>query len=114
MKESIKPVALDGRLYQKPQIEQKADDKKAFSLFWTIQRTTQKSDANLVIQYVPVEHNMKISFPSKRTFSDMSAGDDFKLPILINPKKIAKHTKLLAMDDVDLHKHIKASHTGSS
>ena len=82
-------------------------DDKSFSLFFVVERTDVKSDANLQLEYAIASFDISVRLDCgvKRKFPEMSGeGHDVKMPVLVNPKDIPAHTKLLAMDDVAVHK----------
>ena len=102
-----KHVVIDGRLASKlPE-----DDQKMLCLFWVIDRTQTKDEANLHIYHATTSIDIKVqlSTGSKRTFSQMSGEDaNVKVPYLSNPVDIDAHTLLVALDDANL---VKAAST---
>ena len=110
LKQMSKTLAIDGRLIGKlPAPESK--EEKCLSMFWLVERTLQKEDANLHIEHVTtqVTVNMTTSSGTKRKFEQMSGSarerdTSMSMPVLMNPKDIEAHTKLVAMDDAEIHK----------
>ena len=100
-----KMLALDGRMYSKPAKDKEED--KYFSIYWAIQRTTEKKEANLVYHMAKVASSMSIELPCKRKYETETAAADFSIPVLTNPSKVPKHTRLVALDDANLHKEMK-------
>ena len=93
-----RPLVLDGR------VRSSIAEDKTFALFWVVGRTEEAKKANLVIDYVKVTGEVQVSL---KTLADKLSheikDDDLpEIPVLINPKKIAKHTLLLAEYDLGL------------
>jgi hypothetical protein len=96
-------------------------DPQMGSIFWVIERTSNKKDANLVLESVSFNIKIDVNFeahnkqPSKKRKTSKSSesqpGDASQewstletpqLPILVNPEAIEKHSKLLAIEDARL------------
>ena len=97
-----KTLALDGRLHWKPPAT--GEEKKTFSIFWTIPRVQKKSDANLLLEWASVHVSTSVSLPCKRKYEANPVSKDIQVPVLVNPQKIPEHTQLFAMDDIALQK----------
>ena len=95
-------MAVDGRLHSRiPE----AKTENSFCLFWALQRTLVKREANLVIQKAAVDITVKVMVPgSKRKLEDSTVDNEVTVPVLTNPLPIEKHTRLVALEDMLLHK----------
>ena len=80
---------------------------------WVVERTHEREDAHLVFE------TSVIGMPTTVTWSGMKAAQNVDLnvtkccvpPVLINPKHIPQHTRLVRYDDGSLekaHKHMEA------
>ena len=97
-----KHLALDGRLASKAPAVSSGSPLQTFSIFWAIDRTTAKADANLTLEYAKVNLNIGVEFPKGRKRSQTDS--TIEVPYLVNPKEIPAHTRLIAIDDVQLQK----------
>ena len=108
MNSNKKLWAIDGRLQGKLPRDDAPDDKPV-SIFWLIERTIVSKEANLVQEHATSSINITVQLTtgSKRKFhrtSDDTESTNVGMPYLVNPKDIAAHTRLIAMDDLNLHK----------
>ena len=101
-----RPMVLDGRVRAAP-----GDDSKSkFALFWVVQRASasEKAEMKLVnMELVYTKLTVDASFQiGDETVEVKKDGADKSpcIPILVNPKAIKKHTRLLAKEDADLKK----------
>ena len=96
-------MALDGRnrghLFHGDQ-HSKAE---SGTLFWVIKRTTNREEANLVLEHVSlkVDFNVALPQPAGRSRAHkVNVGDGWPMvPILTNKKSVPAHTMLVAMED---------------
>ena len=101
---SLPPMVLDGRVRASP------EGKSAFALFWLVTRKAVSSakdskDVNMELHYtessvnvdIKVEHNKEMNLSL-----DKSKVPSF--PLLVNPKPVKKHVKLIVKEDADLNK----------
>ena len=74
------------------------------SLFWAINRTAVKEDANLFLEfcYMTASHGCELTVCGDKRKVNMKKGDFPGIPILVNKNIVDKNTRLLAMDDVTL------------
>ena len=93
-------LALDGRgknLMANPEVLD--NDEHLGSLFWLVGKTSSPSEANLNLETVTFEQQIKVHLPvPKRRKTETSKWDPPEMPgvpILTNVKAIQKHTKLL-------------------
>ena len=93
-------LALDGRgknLMANPEVLD--NDEHLGSLFWLVGKTSSPSEANLTLETVTFEQQIKVHLPvPKRRKTETSKWDPPEMPgvpILTNVKAIQKHTKLL-------------------
>lgn len=101
-----KHVCMDGRLYSKI-ADAETEDAQPFSLYWVLERSTLKKDANLVEAPCKVAFDVSVQPPSgsKRTFGFMSEdSDSLDIPCLTNEAPIKKGTKLVALDNGTISK----------
>ena len=113
-------LALDGR--GKTQMAEKGSidtEQHLGSLFWVVQRTSTVSEANLTLENVTFEQQIKLTLPApKERKVSTVLWDTSEMPsiaILLNKKGIKKHTKLLvfqAEKKRDEKKDKKDSKTG--
>ena len=98
-----KHLALDGRLASKIP---SADTDQSFSLFWAVERTQSKIEANLVLEYAKATVDVMLEMPSGKKKVEMAQreGHVMEIPYLVNAKAIAPKTRLVALDDLTLHK----------
>ena len=101
MSKLCKHVCMDGRLYSKISDDDEKEN-KPFSLYWVLERSALKKDANLVEAPCKVNFDVSVQQPSgpKRKFGAMSGdSDSLDFPCLINEAPIKKGTKLVAFDN---------------
>ena len=77
-----------------------------FSLFWNVERTNDPSEANLHLEYPKMEVNASVVLPNGRKAVDADATHAAALvpPVLTNKTPVAKYTRLVAINDLDLQK----------
>ena len=97
-------LALDGR--KRNRLEYPNPSKhvpgSTGNIFWVIERTDQRSLANLFLAYASLSApgGLQVSLPFAHTEKYKLEKDYFpKIPLLVNQKVIAKDTKLVALDD---------------
>ena len=108
---SKKHLVLDGRARSGMPTPVEADSGAAtFSLFWSVERTDNPTDANLELKYPTLEVTAAVLLPGAKKAAAVDAGPAQTLvpPVLINTKPITKHVRLLAIDDLNLQKITKA------
>ena len=82
---------------------------RPFSLFFAIPREDEADKCNLVKRYAQVDLKPKVTLPlAKASVAELPSEKFPEIPILVNPKKVPKHTKLLAARDLELG-HFEAS-----
>jgi hypothetical protein len=92
-------LALDGRtrtlVAQKGSID---DNEHIESLYWLVQRTPKPSEANLTLEQITWEQKISLTLPNnkkRKIYVDWGSSELPAIPILLNKKAIAKHTKLM-------------------
>ena len=66
-------------------------------LFWVVTRTSEKAEANLVLEPVTWEQKVSLNLPTKKkqkTSVEWGSSELPSIPVLVNKKAISKHTKL--------------------
>ena len=98
-----KHLALDGRLASKLSLDSSSSSsaKTRFSLFWLIEQTAKKADANLVLEYAKANFDIKVELGKKQSKQSHSA---VEMPYLTNPSDMAAHTRLVALQDSKIQK----------
>ena len=99
-----RPMVIDGRVRAAP------DGKSGFALFWLVARVAEKDTAgmknvNMELKYIEASLKMKIKLDD-RAIVDIDK-DEQEMPsftLLVNPKKVNKHTRLMTKEDMDLKK----------
>ena len=70
------------------------------SFFWVVGRTSKASEANLVLENITFEHQVKLSLPApKKRRTETCAWDCSSIPsvpVMINKTSIEKHMQLFA------------------
>jgi hypothetical protein len=104
-----KQLVLDGKLRSRPGLES-----RPFAMFFIVDRTEDPKLANLDMGVASPSIEFKMSLPGhanlRRLLTSGSAaasgsGDANKgVPYMFNPKKIEKHTRLVALHEVELSK----------
>ena len=81
-------------------------DEYTFSLFWSVERTNDPSEANLHLEYPKMEVNASVVLPNGRKAVDADATHAAALvpPVLTNKTPVAKFTRLVAINDLNLQK----------
>ena len=105
-----KTLALDGRLRKDYRaasegnlgvLPQKA---AAASLFFVMERTQAKKEANLALAYAHIDISASINAGGNKRAKVALAKDECpQVPYLVNPQAIPAHTKLVAIDDLALN-----------
>ena len=74
------------------------------SLFWAIDRTLVKGDANLFLDWCHMtnRHAVELTVYGEKHNVNMKKGDFPGVPILVNKEIVKKYTRLVAMDDTTL------------
>eukprot|EP00973_Karenia_brevis_P024625 3397492-Karenia_brevis.AAC.1 len=89
-----RPMVCDGRIRASPD----GKSRSAFALFWLVPRQPAKEDqsaVNLELRYVSMSIAVTFEINGKEKDQDWDKDVAPSLPILTNPSKIKKHTKLL-------------------
>ena len=87
-------LAMDGRLDGDIGVEGSGN------IFWTIQRTEDRRQANLILEQVEVSLSCRVNLPRRKRTCTMWAADELPCPrFLVNPLKIEQHTRLVALED---------------
>ena len=107
MNKSKKHLALDGRLTSRVPDDDGKDKDKTFNLFFAIERSEDKSKCNLKLKWTTTSITTDVGpvVGNKRKFDNVT--QVLEMPYLINETDIPEHTKLIAEDDVQLHKIAK-------
>jgi hypothetical protein len=97
-------LALDGR--GKTQMAGKGaldSEEHHGSFYWMVTRTSNITEANMSLENVTFEHQMKVSLPAPKRRQVNTVQWEYSelptLPILVNKKAIKKHTKLLVFQE---------------
>ena len=96
-----KSLAFDGRGLGWP------SEGKHFGVFWAVTRTVVAKDSNLELQFPPtvkVETSVRLPGSSKTVTKEAGTNQMAVPPVLVNAEAVKKHTMLVAMDDLALHK----------
>ncbi len=96
-----RPMVIDGRVRAAP------EGKSGFALFWLVTRAYEKDDlknVNLELKYIESDLKMNMTVDGHVMTIDNDAASMPSFPILINPKKVNKHTRLIAKEDLDMKK----------
>ena len=77
-----------------------------FSLFWAVERTNVPSEANLQLVHPKMEVEASVVLPNgkKAVVADATHAAALVPPVLTNKTPVAKHTRLVAMNDLNLQK----------
>ena len=77
-----------------------------FSLFWNVERTNDPSEANLLLQYPKMEVEASVVLPNgkKAVAADATHAAALVPPVLTNKTPVAKYTRLVAINDLNLQK----------
>jgi hypothetical protein len=97
-----KTMVIDGRVRASP------DGKTGFALYWIVTRANAKDkdaiqSVNMESTYIEAECKVTVKLKNDTTFN-INDTEMPCFPVLVNPKKIAKHTRLVACEDADLSK----------
>ena len=104
-----KTLAIDGRVradfVEPPAAQQgeKQKERRMGSLFFCIQRTSDKKKANLILTYTKPQLKMELPLPGKKKLEKSDLSDLMEIPLLSNPAVLPAHTLLVAMDDLALN-----------
>eukprot|EP00973_Karenia_brevis_P096126 12430735-Karenia_brevis.AAC.1 len=96
-----RPMVLDGRVRASP------DSKSAFALFWLVQRQPAKDDqspVNMELTYVTASLSVDLNIRGKSNKVTYDESTCPSIPVMTNPSKIKKHTRLVIKEDVKLAK----------
>ena len=116
--QSLRPLVIDGRVRANPnpsaqpgssgattsQQGQGQGASQSFSLFWLVERVADPKEANMSLRYSAMSMKIDVWGGLKRVEKALSEGDCPSVPLLINDKKIAKHTRILAVEDLGIKK----------
>ena len=82
------------------------DEDYTFSLFWAVERTNDSSQANLHLQYPQMEVTASVVLPNgkKAVVADATHAAALVPPVLTNKTPVGKHTRLVAINDLNLQK----------
>jgi hypothetical protein len=100
-----RPFVLDGRVRANPS----SDSKSKFGLFWVVQRSTEPNDkeVNMDLVYTTCSLKATLHIGEKIITQDWNQDDLPSLPVLMNVKKIPKHTRLVAKEDMELKRLVE-------
>ena len=74
-------------------------------LFFALERTAEQAKANLELTYVQAPLTANVTLPNGKKIKITKLASSLPdIPLLSNPKKIAKHTRLVALDDLSPNK----------
>ena len=79
------------------------DEDYTFSLFWATERTNDSSEANLHLEYPQVEISASVKLPNA-VVADATHAAALVPPVLTNKTPVAKCTRLVAINDLNLQK----------
>ena len=84
------------------------------SLFWIVERTSEKSEANMVLQQITWEHKVTLSLPLKKKQHtvEKEAKDLPCLSVLVNPRTSKAHQRLVVFMEVSPKDEQKEAHLG--
>jgi hypothetical protein len=91
-----RPFVLDGRVRGVP------NSKSSFSVFWLIERIDQVKDVNMSLIYSEISIKTHIDIAGRTYMHELGSAEMPSVPVLVNQKKLAKHTQLFAKIDKDL------------
>ena len=94
-----RPLVIDGRVRAAP------DGKHGFALYWIVQRCAAGlKEINMEQSYTQADLVLNLTINGEETPIAKNASAMPSIPIIVNPKIVKKHTRLLAKVDQDLHK----------
>ena len=104
-----KTMALDGRWrgdFHKASTEtsEKQEKRRLGSLFFCVERTSSRSDCNLVVKFTSVSLQAEVQLPGHKKPTKREVPRSCEIPVLTNPKALPQHTRLLVLEDMDLLK----------
>ena len=84
----------------------RGDEGYTFSLFWAVERTNDSSEANLHLEYPKMEVEASVVLPNGRKAVQADAMHAAALvpPVLTNQARVGQHTRLVAINDLNLQK----------
>ena len=98
----LEGVALDGRSRNSIQAKDSLGDgiEKTGSLFWMVQRTTEKTEANLFQEPLTIKGNFAVGGGSKKLklTLEWDSANMPTIPILSNKKVLKEHVQLVAFE----------------
>ena len=95
-----RPFVLDGRVRGNPA----PDSKSKFTLFWVVQRAEKDEHKliNMQLEYTRFEVNASVTIGDKVIPQKWASDELPSIPVMLNPNKVAAHTRLLAKEDKDI------------
>ena len=105
-----KTLALDGRLRadfkeaRSQDLGREAKPAQRGSLFFAVERTTEKDEANLFLSYVSSPVTAAVKLPGGKKLKLTAAASELpEMPMLSNPHLVPAKTRLVAIDDLALN-----------
>ena len=104
-----KTMALDGRWrgdFQHASTEspEKHEKRRLGSLFFCVERTSSRSECNLMVKFTSVSLQAEVQLPGHKKPTKREVPRSCEIPVLTNPKALPQHTRLLVLEDMDLLK----------
>ena len=105
-----KTMALDGRwrgeLHQASTETEacKHEKRRLGSLFFCVERTSSRSETNLVVKFTSVSLQAEVQLPGHKKPTKREVPRSCEIPVLTTPKALPQHTRLLVLEDMDLLK----------
>ena len=104
-----KTLALDGRRRnmfreaKEANLGDQAKEETHGDIFFAIERTTERTKANLFLSYVEMPLHSSLTLPNgKKVKISLDSSYLPDVPLLTNPHKIPARTRLIALDDIAL------------
>ena len=95
-------LALDGRIHNHithANLKQLVASATG-NLFWVVQRTSNRKEANLSVEYGTLRCNdMSVTLPSGVHNAKLTKNSLPSVPVLVNKRVISVNTRLMALDD---------------
>ena len=91
-----KMLGLDGRGRSSLSSSEVFDtSERRGNLFWVVQRTSEKKEANMILEQVSWSADVALNVGTKKKKVTWASEDLPKLPIMVNPSAIKAHTRLV-------------------
>ena len=107
-----RPLVIDGRVRANPNhppapqgaTTSQQGATQSFSLFWLVERTPDPREANMTQVHTRMNVKIDIWGGPKRVEKALAEDDFPSVPLLMNARKITKHTRIVAVEDKEVKK----------